>query len=143
MGLFFIGAVAGGIAAAAKVVGNKIKNFEENKKEQKMLEHQYDMEKITTSHNLKMKELEAKQLMELDKMELEQHPYDETVAQPEFDNAGVCQACGEKLVAGAKFCLECGTKIVRKKYCGTCGSELDSNVKFCPFCGEKTENIGG
>lgn len=39
-----------------------------------------------------------------------------------------CPKCGNKLPAGAKFCLECGTKI----------EVLDPNEIICPSCGEKT-----
>lgn len=39
-----------------------------------------------------------------------------------------CPQCGNKLPAGAKFCLECGTKI----------EVLDPNEIICPSCGEKT-----
>lgn len=39
-----------------------------------------------------------------------------------------CSQCGNKLPAGAKFCLECGTRVV----------VLDSNEIICPACGENT-----
>lgn len=39
-----------------------------------------------------------------------------------------CPKCGNKLPAGAKFCLECGSKI----------EILDANEILCPSCGEKT-----
>lgn len=39
-----------------------------------------------------------------------------------------CPNCGNKLPSGAKFCLECGTKI----------ELLDPNEMICPSCGEKT-----
>lgn len=40
----------------------------------------------------------------------------------------VCPACGKAVPEGAKFCLECGTKI----------EVLNSNEMICPACGKKT-----
>lgn len=39
-----------------------------------------------------------------------------------------CPNCGNKLPSGAKFCLECGTKI----------EQLADNEMICPVCGKKT-----
>lgn len=77
----------------------------------------------------------------------------------------LCPNCKAEVPAGAKFCLECGTKIealgddemicpacgkkthkgkfcmecgaplVRK--CPQCGNELPASAKFCPECGER------
>lgn len=77
----------------------------------------------------------------------------------------LCPNCKAEVPAGAKFCLECGTKIevlsddemicpacgkkthkgkfcmecgaplVRK--CPKCGNELPASAKFCPECGER------
>lgn len=75
----------------------------------------------------------------------------------------VCSCCGAKLQPNAKFCLECGTKIVLNnqiicprcgssvprgkfcvecgyafyKTCPKCGKELDASAKFCTECGCK------
>lgn len=50
-----------------------------------------------------------------------------------------CQQCGEKLVSGAKFCLNCGAKIETTVTCLECGKVLFENAKFCPNCGTKNE----
>ena len=46
-----------------------------------------------------------------------------------------CRSCGAELPANAKFCLECGEKVV--KTCSKCGAEIPGNSKFCLECGEK------
>lgn len=50
-----------------------------------------------------------------------------------------CPNCGTKLVANAKFCLECGSKIEIKKpaFCSECGEALAPGAKFCSGCGNK------
>lgn len=52
-----------------------------------------------------------------------------------------CPTCGCQLQEGAKFCVECGTKIEvvpkANKYCMNCGAELPANAKFCFECGNK------
>lgn len=77
----------------------------------------------------------------------------------------VCAKCGNKLPANAKFCLECGTKVVLLgeneiicpecgaktpkgkfcmecgamlvKRCSNCGAEIPSGGKFCLECGTR------
>ncbi|TML72043.1 MAG: zinc-ribbon domain-containing protein [Actinobacteria bacterium] len=44
-----------------------------------------------------------------------------------------CSSCGTENVAGAKFCVECGTALARA--CPSCGTEVASGAKFCPECG--------
>ena len=65
------------------------------------------------------------------------------------ENAKFCLECGEKVVASGmvvcpeckntvpkgKFCPECGHKFVTA--CPKCGIELAPGAKFCPECGEK------
>ena len=46
----------------------------------------------------------------------------------------VCPECGNTVVKG-KFCPECGHKFVTA--CPKCGHELTPGSKFCPECGEK------
>lgn len=46
----------------------------------------------------------------------------------------ICPACG-KTVARGKFCLECGHKFVTT--CPKCGNTLPEGAKFCLECGEK------
>ena len=49
--------------------------------------------------------------------------------------ASLCPKCGTRLLAGAKFCSECGTPV--ETLCPKCGAKLLENAKFCPECGEK------
>ncbi len=51
-----------------------------------------------------------------------------------------CPSCGHEVKKGAKFCPECGAKIVvapTKKFCPNCGKEITGSGKFCPECGAK------
>ena len=49
-----------------------------------------------------------------------------------------CVKCGAALLAGAKFCSDCGTSQVPIK-CSNCQKELPSGAKFCNECGTKVE----
>ena len=44
-----------------------------------------------------------------------------------------CASCGFENPAGAKFCEECGAKLVRA--CPACGHETSASAKFCSECG--------
>lgn len=70
------------------------------------------------------------------------------------ENTEKCQNCGAVLAKGAKFCLECGTKVERTqkitcphcgalvqsgKFCLECGGSLIPEEKICPKCGHKFE----
>ncbi|MDE7078590.1 MAG: SPFH domain-containing protein [Clostridia bacterium] len=50
-----------------------------------------------------------------------------------------CPKCNAVMKKGAKFCPECGEKIVSigKINCPKCGKEVDAKTKFCPECGAK------
>ena len=48
-----------------------------------------------------------------------------------------CPQCNAPLAANAKFCPECGAKLLEKKFCAECGAALTPGVKFCPECGTK------
>lgn len=66
-------------------------------------------------------------------------------------NAKFCLECGTKVVNLAenemicpecgsktpkgKFCMECGASLIRK--CASCGAEIPTGAKFCLECGEK------
>ncbi len=52
--------------------------------------------------------------------------------------AAKCAKCGASLPANAKFCLECGEKVVAadQVHCPQCGNTVP-NGKFCPECGHK------
>ena len=47
----------------------------------------------------------------------------------------ICPECGKEVPQG-KFCPECGCKLA-KNVCPKCGNEIEANTKFCPECGEK------
>lgn len=46
-----------------------------------------------------------------------------------------CSVCGSVIQDGAKFCVECGTPVVRDVFCANCGNKLTTEQKFCPQCG--------
>ena len=48
-----------------------------------------------------------------------------------------CSKCGASISASAKFCPECGEKILSNKFCANCGAQIKATAKFCPECGEK------
>ena len=48
----------------------------------------------------------------------------------------VCSICGAEN-DGGKFCQECGAPLVARVECPRCGTELKPNAKFCPECGNK------
>jgi hypothetical protein len=48
-----------------------------------------------------------------------------------------CPECGAEIKAHAKFCGECGEKLVKDKKCPKCGEKVNAGQKFCDSCGEK------
>lgn len=44
-----------------------------------------------------------------------------------------CPKCQAENPEGAKFCEECGTRLVRK--CPDCGADVSPTAKFCLECG--------
>ena len=46
-----------------------------------------------------------------------------------------CEECSAVLPTGAKFCLECGTKVMPKGICLECNAKLPEKARFCPECG--------
>jgi len=58
-----------------------------------------------------------------------------TVAVETTTMALTCASCGAALVAGAKFCPDCGTKV--HATCAACGVKLAPGAKFCAECGAK------
>ena len=51
-----------------------------------------------------------------------------------------CPKCNAVVDSNAKFCPECGTKMVRPEAptaCPKCGVTLPAGAKFCPACGQK------
>lgn len=54
-----------------------------------------------------------------------------------------CSQCNSILQASAKFCPECGMKVLPKGICAACNSKFPKNAKFCPECGVKVGNSAG
>ncbi|MBQ6113233.1 MAG: zinc-ribbon domain-containing protein, partial [Synergistaceae bacterium] len=48
-------------------------------------------------------------------------------------SGSVCPSCGQPVAAGAKFCSNCGAKLV----CSNCGNAIVPGAKFCPNCGHQ------
>ena len=48
-------------------------------------------------------------------------------------SGSVCPSCGQSVPSGAKFCMNCGAKLV----CTNCGNPIMPGAKFCPNCGQK------
>ncbi len=49
-----------------------------------------------------------------------------------------CIKCGALMLAGGKFCSECGAKQEKQK-CANCQTEMPPGTKFCNECGTKVE----
>jgi ribosomal protein L40E len=58
---------------------------------------------------------------------------------PKNSNLGketvTCSECSANLPAGAKFCLDCGVKVLPKGVCLECNAKLPEKAKFCSECG--------
>ena len=50
-----------------------------------------------------------------------------------------CPKCQMTIVSGAKFCSNCGEKLIHEatKTCPHCKNTIPLEVKFCPECGKK------
>lgn len=46
-----------------------------------------------------------------------------------------CTECSVNLPTGAKFCLECGAKVIPRGICPECETKLPEHAKFCLECG--------
>jgi ribosomal protein L40E len=66
---------------------------------------------------------------------------------PKNSNLGketvACSECSANLPVGAKFCLECGTKVIPRGVCLTCNAKLPEKAKFCSECGASATNASG
>ena len=57
------------------------------------------------------------------------------------ENAKFCLECGEKVVpAGKVVCPHCGELVNKGKFCLECGGSLGPVEKVCSSCGHKFEN---
>ena len=52
-----------------------------------------------------------------------------------------CVKCGTSLPKDAKFCFQCGEKVVipQKIFCANCGNEMPPEANFCTKCGTRRE----
>lgn len=52
-----------------------------------------------------------------------------------------CPACRTPNPASAKFCVNCGQKLISEEHCPECGSVVVKGAKFCPNCGKKLSQV--
>ena len=48
-----------------------------------------------------------------------------------------CPNCQTPNPSSAKFCINCGNKMVSEEHCPECGGTIVKGAKFCPNCGKK------
>lgn len=53
----------------------------------------------------------------------------------------ICPNCQTPNPASAKFCVNCGQKLVSEEHCPECGSVVVKGAKFCPNCGKKLSQV--
>jgi len=46
-----------------------------------------------------------------------------------------CTNCNAEIMDNAKFCQECGAKVLNELLCKDCGATLSDNCSFCTNCG--------
>ena len=51
----------------------------------------------------------------------------------QYSLSNSCPVCGQKVIEGAKFCMNCGARLV----CENCGAALIPGAKFCSNCGKE------
>lgn len=61
-----------------------------------------------------------------------------TKVEVQTDNTVICPNCGASVIKG-KFCPECGFRFAR--VCPTCGKDVPEGAKFCLECGTKLEGF--
>lgn len=62
--------------------------------------------------------------------------------QPQAQGENItCVKCGTSLPKDAKFCFQCGEKVVipQKIFCANCGNEMPPEANFCTKCGTRRE----
>ncbi|MBD5452103.1 MAG: SPFH domain-containing protein [Lachnospiraceae bacterium] len=53
----------------------------------------------------------------------------------------ICSACQTPNPSSAKFCVNCGQKLVSEEHCPECGGVVMKGAKFCPNCGKKLSQV--
>jgi membrane protease subunit (stomatin/prohibitin family) len=61
----------------------------------------------------------------------------QTAAPPPPPDSPKCPKCNDPYEPGAKFCNNCGEKLLDTVACIKCGKELEKGSKFCADCGSK------
>ena len=52
-----------------------------------------------------------------------------------------CRYCNTELKKGAKFCPNCGEKVIEVNICIKCGEKIKPSARFCPFCGANQHEL--
>lgn len=52
-----------------------------------------------------------------------------------------CHSCGSSSPIGAKFCLNCGSKLEEESRCPYCNEIIVNGAKFCLSCGKRLSNV--
>ena len=89
-----------------------------------------EYESVVSTASIESPKAPEKEIKEAPKEE-EKKP----VKAPGRQDIAVCSKCGEENPKKAKFCEECGAKLVSK--CPKCGEENKPSAKFCEECGNK------
>lgn len=92
-------------------------------------EHQMDIEKAKVTHQ-----------MEMEKMKFEADHRIQSNETDKLDHTEgeiVCYKCGNYNSKLLKYCCKCGSQLLIKKYCSQCGSTIAAGARFCGECGEK------
>ena len=90
--------------------------------------HEWDLEKTKALHSMEMEKIEITSKLGVSPSTLETEKSD--------INPIICSNCSSKNAPSAKFCSNCGTPVIQKKFCSNCGANLDANSKFCSMCGQ-------
>ncbi|MDO9044257.1 MAG: zinc ribbon domain-containing protein [Methanobacteriaceae archaeon] len=48
----------------------------------------------------------------------------------------LCSKCGTNNKTNAKFCINCGNDLIKRKICANCGVENPDDARFCQECGK-------
>ncbi len=98
----------------------------------KDLEADHAMGKLSdTDYGILRSKYEAKALTILQKLDTLQ--VNVQVTPRAAAASGACPQCGSSVVAGAKFCRQCGASLTAA--CASCGAPVAADAKFCRRCG--------
>lgn len=62
------------------------------------------------------------------------------MVQPKKTESTACNSCGFSCPVGAKFCLNCGSKMSEEAKCPDCDETIIKGSKFCLSCGKRLSN---